>query len=59
MLFKTIKMLVSNSDEMCSNIDRHMIICVHDQKLFVSISVVSYDLLIVIQIKTYEKKCNR
>lgn len=58
MRFKTSNMVALHIDGMCSNVDRNMIICTHDQKLRVSISVLSYDLLVATEIKTYEKKFN-
>ena len=52
MQFKTRKMLVLHIEGMCSNVDRNRIIGTHDQKLPVSISVLSYEVLIAVEIKT-------
>lgn len=51
MLFKTSEMLITcgrdlNIDEMCSNVDRNMVICTQERKLPVTISVMLYGFLI-------------
>lgn len=63
MQFKTSEMLITrgrdlNIDEMCSNVDRNMVICTQERKLPVTISVMLYGFLIATEIKMPEKNNN-
>ena len=63
MQFKTSEMLITcgrdlNIDEMCSNVDRNMVIYTQERKLPVTISVMLYGFLIATEIKMPEKNNN-
>lgn len=61
MQLKTSEMLITcgrdlNIDEMCSNVDRNMVICTQERKLPVTISVMLYGFLIARDQNAWEKQ---